>query len=693
MPALERRLSGSDSACCCRDAIIRYICGRRAMQAAAISTPAAPPGAPLPPWRWRTPGPCACALGSPRPITQGLCKGALRQRGGRTEPSCSLALSRWPEGQQSAAQGQIAMMVPPPPPPPHMGRGTARRGTAPRRAWAARARRLSMLLPPLLAVVLVSLPAGNNGQPARKTPAQIAPYPPMQFHSFGEFKKHDEINEANMLGIARSLLSSGMAAAGYDTINVVCNGWVGRNATTGQLLENRTLWPNGIQGLATKLHGMSPPLKLGCYTAPREKNCMCNRLWAGGPCEEGTGPGHEATDMAFFAASGCDHVMVDMPDGPATAAAFRARYRAIGDGIRESSNPNMLFGVWSGPLAYSWKWAAATGGHYWRIGDDIYDGWQSLMRMWDTLQSIPNIAHRTKPGAYTFLDQMLIGDVPGRVGTVTGPGLTYDEAVAHMSLWVMAASPLLACTDPRNMSAAIKDIWMNNEILAVHKDPLARMALRVDIGGGHEAENANFCPATYPTCQRLGPDDSGYHGPCKVCRTNSSVWEKPLADNSSAVMVLNRGETRLNVTVLLYDLADNTYNRWVVRDIWAKADLGVATNSLRVEVPPHGVRLFRMQPHVRPLPSPPGPPPPHPSCPADFSSHAGGYWHNLEFMGKGTGTVAECAAKCRNSTTKDCVAFEVFLGGGYPGDCYNFLRSMSPPFTVAQSVTCVKRNV
>jgi hypothetical protein len=185
----------------------------------------------------------------------------------------------------------------------------------------------------------------------RKTPAQIAPYPPMQFHSvrahrarpgrlsgqvafpivnrfcvgllyrragrltpgpinddfwprqFGEFKEHDEINEANMLGVAAALRSSGMAAAGYDTINVVCNGWVGiglgrivalyycsyspftrctniiiryliskvtiatepqvgRDATTGQLLENRTLWPNGIKGLAAKLHDMKPPLKV-----------------------------------------------------------------------------------------------------------------------------------------------------------------------------------------------------------------------------------------------------------------------------------------------------------------------------------------------------------------------------------------------------------------------------------------------
>lgn len=255
---------------------------------------------------------------------------------------------------------------------------------------------------------------------ARKTPAQIAPYPPMQWHSFGQF--NGILNEANMLQIAGALTSSGMAAAGYDTINVVCNGWVGRDPATGELLENRTLWPTGIKGFATKLHSMTPPLKLGCYTAPREKNCMCFRLPSGG-CEEGTGLGHEAIDMAFFAAAGCDHVMVDMPDGPSTAAAYRARYRAIGDGIRASSNPDMVYGVWSGPSGYSWKWASAAdvGGHYWRIGDDMYDGWQSLMRMWDTLHSIANINQRTQPGAYTFLDQMLVGDVPGRAGSVHGP--------------------------------------------------------------------------------------------------------------------------------------------------------------------------------------------------------------------------------------------------------------------------------
>ena len=109
----------------------------------------------------------------------------------------------------------------------------------------------------------------------RKAPAEIAPYPPMQWHSWGLFTHEGLITEANMLEMAEALISSGMAAAGYSTVNVVCNGWVGRDPTTGVLQENHTSWPNGMASFAQKLHAMEPPLKLGCYTSPRSWNGMC----------------------------------------------------------------------------------------------------------------------------------------------------------------------------------------------------------------------------------------------------------------------------------------------------------------------------------------------------------------------------------------------------------------------------------
>ena len=125
----------------------------------------------------------------------------------------------------------------------------------------------------------------------------------MQWHSWGLFTHEDLVTQANMEEMADALVASGMASAGYDTVNVVCNGWTGRDPDTGTLLENTTLWPTGMAGLARRLHAMDPPLKLGCYTAPLVSNCQCGPL-PGGGCEQGS-LGHGAVGMEFFAQAGC----------------------------------------------------------------------------------------------------------------------------------------------------------------------------------------------------------------------------------------------------------------------------------------------------------------------------------------------------------------------------------------------------
>jgi beta-galactosidase len=260
-----------------------------------------------------------------------------------------------------------------------------------------------------------------------------------------------------------------------------------------------------------------------------------------------------------------------------------------------------------------------------------------------------------------------------------------------------AATPLLTCTDVRNMSADIKRILTNPEVLEVHKDPLARMATRVDIGGGtNELRSSNLCPAQWPACQE-GPGDPNYPGhPCTTCRSSWSVHEKPLHDNSSAVMVLNRGETRLNVPVSLRDLGDSSQGTWAVRDIWSRSELGVFTNQMALAVPAHGVRMLRM----RPLP--PTPPPPPPTCPSGYTAHAPGLWSNPSPCGYPAKagcredavniTLALCAKKC--DLTRGCLAFEVYEGGGAGGKrCFTFVDELKLPFiSVASCFNCVKNN-
>ena len=109
--------------------------------------------------------------------------------------------------------------------------------------------------------------------------AQLLPYPPMHWHSWNQFSGEATVTDANMREIADALVSSGMASAGYDTVNVVCNGWGVRDPVTKRFTENKAKWPTGMAGLATYLHGKG--LKMGCYTAPgpsaadRERALVC----------------------------------------------------------------------------------------------------------------------------------------------------------------------------------------------------------------------------------------------------------------------------------------------------------------------------------------------------------------------------------------------------------------------------------
>jgi hypothetical protein len=71
-----------------------------------------------------------------------------------------------------------------------------------------------------------------------------------QWHSWGLFTHEDLVTESNMLEMAEALVSSGMADAGYDTVNVVCNGTSTSCARKERLYGNSTTHRRLWQGLA-----------------------------------------------------------------------------------------------------------------------------------------------------------------------------------------------------------------------------------------------------------------------------------------------------------------------------------------------------------------------------------------------------------------------------------------------------------
>ncbi len=112
---------------------------------------------------------------------------------------------------------------------------------------------------------------------------------------------HCEVNEEKMMQAATNLVSKGFKDAGYIYINNddCWSNHNGRDNTTHQLLPNMTKYPDGIDGLAKKVHDMG--LKFGIYSSAGTLTC------GGYPGSLG----YEDVDAETFAKWGVDYLKYD----------------------------------------------------------------------------------------------------------------------------------------------------------------------------------------------------------------------------------------------------------------------------------------------------------------------------------------------------------------------------------------------
>lgn len=126
-------------------------------------------------------------------------------------------------------------------------------------------------------------------------------------------------------------------------------------------------------------------------------------------------------------------------------------------------------------------------------------------------------------------------------------GLSLDEARSHFSAWAVIASPLLIGADVvSGLDADILAILTAPEVLSVSQDALGVQGVRVST-----------------------PTPAG-----------SECWARPLADGGVAALLLNRALGVADATCTFEELGLKNPNATAkVRDLWARADLGVFSNA------------------------------------------------------------------------------------------------------------------
>ncbi|MBV9447600.1 MAG: glycoside hydrolase family 27 protein [Streptosporangiaceae bacterium] len=303
---------------------------------------------------------------------------------------------------------------------------------------------------------------------------------------------------ANVEAQARALKSSGLLAAGYNYVNIddfyyECPGSQGPNVdANGRWVVDPSKFPSvggvtGLQVVANYVHSLGE--KIGFYVTPgisdqavakntkildtsytakeiadgaSEHNYNCHGMQGINYSK----PGAQAFINSWadeLASWGADYVKLDgvgagdIGDVQAWSTALRQTGRTI---HLELSN--------SLAIADHATWAQYSNG--WRTGGDIqcYCGSPYPLTRWSSVQSrfgqVASWAPYGGPGAFNDYDSIELGDGPAK------QGISAAEEQSMMSLWSMAASPLVINADLTILNPADVSYLTNREVIAVDQD-------------------------------------------------------------------------------------------------------------------------------------------------------------------------------------------------------------------------------
>nr|WP_198999993.1 glycoside hydrolase family 27 protein [Flavobacterium sp. ASV13] len=377
----------------------------------------------------------------------------------------------------------------------------------------------------------------------------LAMTPPMGWNSWNTFETN--IDEKLVKETADIMVSSEMAAAGYNYI-VLDDGWMTRERdANGDLVPDPVKFPNGMKAVIDYVH--SKGLKFGLY------NCAGTQTCAGYP---GT-RGYEYQDARFYAKLGIDFLKYDWCNTQGITA--KEAYSTMSNALKTAGKP-IVFSLCEWGDNQPWEWGKPIG-NLWRISGDIYpcfdcefkheEGNWSSWGFMKIIEMRKDIRKYSGPDHWNDFDMMEVGD-----------GMTNTEDKAHFTMWCMMASPLIAGNDFRKMSKETLAILTNAALIAVNQDKIGIQGFKYAAEDGLE------------------------------------VWVKPLSNGNWAITFLNRSERikKINFdwkknTIKDVDfgyLADFNSTVFKITDLWKNKETGNTRKNFISELAPHDVIALKL---------------------------------------------------------------------------------------------------
>ncbi|EFJ33749.1 hypothetical protein SELMODRAFT_83268 [Selaginella moellendorffii] len=363
--------------------------------------------------------------------------------------------------------------------------------------------------------------------------------PPMGWNSWNHFGCN--IDELTVKETAEALVSTGLAALGYNYLNVDDCWAEMKRGSEGELTARAATFPSGIKALADFVHEKG--LKFGIYSDAGYFTC-----------EKQPGSlGYEEQDAETFASWGIDYLKYDncYTDGSKP----ELRYPIMQEALAKTGR-KIFFSICEWGVDDPAEWAPDVG-NSWRTTGDITDTWKSMTTIADLNDRWASFAG---PGGWNDPDMLEVGN----------GGMTIDEYRSHFSIWALMKAPLILGCDLRDMSNDTLEIITNKEVISVNQDSLGIQGRKV--------------------CKK-GPEE---------CH---EIWAGPLSLKRTAVVIWNRCEGDADIEVSWQEISLHPSTRVTIRDLWKHEYWsGVYNESIVVSVAPHGAEMFILSPGWSSLP-------------------------------------------------------------------------------------------
>lgn len=365
----------------------------------------------------------------------------------------------------------------------------------------------------------------------------LAPTPPMGWNSWNCFQ--EKINEQQIREIADAMVSSGMRDAGYEYL-VLDDGWMAKERDeNGDLQADPEKFPSGMKAIGDYIH--SKGLKYGIYEC--RGYLTCQKL-----------PGsfeHEEADMAKFAEWGVDYIKLDACYAEKNGRLTTEDLQVYKDAIEKTGRPMLLSISDFGNGA--WVWGGKEYGQLWRTGYDIYPWIENVYHHAESSggdsrihPAFNGLWQFAGPGYWNDPDMLQVGNLKSEM-----------EDKIHMSLWCILASPLMAGNDLREISDTVTQILIAPEIIAVNQDSRGHQGYKVFDNG------------------------------------KQIIYNKPLSDGTTAVLMFNKDTIPADITVKWEQIG--LTGKQKVRDLWAQKNLGKFKDSFTAkQLPEHGQYMLKI---------------------------------------------------------------------------------------------------